>query len=376
MENSLATTFAHLHRAAHGVCVSSGTAALQTALEAAVIGGGDEVIVPAVTWIATASAVLAVNAVPVFVDIDPDTFCISPAAAAAAVTERTRAIIPVHLSGAMADLDAIDSLARRHGLQVIEDAAHAHGSLWRCPDGVVRGPGAVGLAGCFSLQASKAFTAGEGGIVLTNDEAFADRCWSYRNVGRPRRDGQEAMLGNNFRLSEVQAAVALAGLETLEQEVETRDANAQFLNRRLRELPGIRPARRDGRVVRQGYYGYILAYEPAAWDGVPRARFVKALRAEGIQASEGWRGGTVYGMEFWRVRKERFPFAARYDPSAPDYQRPHCPIAEQFTAEREVTLPHPMLLASRDDAEDIVRAVEKLHAHRQELLQQPAVAIV
>jgi L-glutamine:2-deoxy-scyllo-inosose/3-amino-2,3-dideoxy-scyllo-inosose aminotransferase len=373
MENAFAERFAVLAGAKYGVCVSSGTTALQTALEAAGIGAGDEVIVPGLTWIATASSVLATNGVPVFADIDPHTFCLDPAATEAAITPRTKAIIPVHLSGAMADMDAVNRVAARHDLLVIEDAAHAHGSLWRCPDGRVRGAGALGYAGCFSLQASKSLTAGEGGIILTDELNFADRCWSYRNVGRARREGQPTVLGFNFRMAEVQAAVALAGLETLDEDLATRDANGQYLNERLARLPGIRPARRDARVARQAYYGYIFAYEPEAWDGIPRSRFVKGLQAEGIRAATGF--APVYRMEFSHVRKERFPFAARYDPSSPEYRPPDCPVTNRFALEQQITLPHPVLLGTRDDVEDVARAIEKLYEQRSELAQQPALAI-
>jgi dTDP-4-amino-4,6-dideoxygalactose transaminase len=237
----------------------------------------------------------------------------------------------------------------------------------------VRGAGALGDAGCFSLQASKALTAGEGGVILTDDQDFADRCWSYRNVGRPRREGQPAVLGFNFRLSEAQAAVALAGLEALESELATRDANGQYLNRRLAQLPGIRPARRDSRVVRQAYYGYILAYDPDSWDGIPRGRFLKGLEAEGIRAAGGF--PPVYRMAYWKVRRERFPYAARYDPTSPDYQEPNCVVSDRFALEQQITLPHPVLLGTQDDVEDVARAIEKLYERRSELAQQPALAI-
>ncbi len=370
MEQAFAERFAAFSRARFGVCVSSGTTALQTALEAAGIGAGDEVIVPAMTWIATASAVLATNGVPVFAEIDPQTFCLDPADVERRITPRTRAIVPVHAFGSMADLDALNEVARRHGLVVIEDAAHAHGALWRCPDGAVRGPGALGHAAGYSFQASKALTGGEGGIVLTNDEAFADRCWSVRNVGRARREGQPSMLGFNFRLSEVQAAVLLAGLEQLESEVEVRHANGRYLDRRLAELPGLRPVRRDPRVVRQAYYGYIFAYDPEVW-GVPRRHFLQALQAEGIRAGGGF--PPVYRTEFWHVRKERFPFASRYDPSSPDYEEPRLPVTEEIALQRQITLPHAQLLGTRDDVEDIVRALLKLYEQR-DALARSAVA--
>jgi dTDP-4-amino-4,6-dideoxygalactose transaminase len=371
METEFAQRFAALARAQHGVCVSSGTTALQTVLEAAEFSAGDEVIVPGLTWIATASSVLASNLVPVFADVDPETFCIDSVSAEALITPRTRAIIPVHLSGAMADMDAVNALAKRHNLLVLEDAAHAHGSLWRCPDGQVRGAGILGFAGCFSFQASKSLTAGEGGIILTDDAAFADRCWSYRNVGRARRAGQPSVLGFNYRISEVQAAVLLAGLVSLQDELETRDVNGQYLNQRLAQIPGIRPAQRDPRVVRQAYYGYLFAYDPDVWDGISRSRFVKALQAEGVRAAGGW-GAPVYGMPYWEVRKERYPFASRYDPSSPDFRPPDCPVSDRLAYAHQVTLPHPVLLAAREEVEDVARAIEKLWEYRGELAEQPA----
>ncbi|HET7771005.1 MAG TPA: DegT/DnrJ/EryC1/StrS family aminotransferase [Chloroflexota bacterium] len=370
MENEFGQKFAAFQRANHAVCVSSGTTALQTVFEAIGIGAGDEVIIPGLTWIATASAVLSTNGVPVFADASRETFCMDAKSAEALITPRTKAIVPVHLSGAMTDMDAIMDVARRHNLIVIEDAAHAHGSLWRCPDGEVRGAGAIGDAGCFSFQASKSLTSGEGGVILTRDKELADRCWAYRNVGRARNEGEEYVLGFNYRISEVQAAVLLAGLECLDGELETRDANGMYFNQQLGALPGIRPAKRDARVVRQAYYGYIFAFEPEVWEGVTRGRFVKALQAEGIRAAGGW-GAPVYGMPYWNVKKERFPFAARYDPTSPDYQPPSCPYSDQFAYKEQVTLPHPVLLGSREDAADVVRAVEKVWEHRAELIEQP-----
>ena len=374
MEQAVAHRFAALSGAKHGVCVSSGTTALQTALEAAGVGYSDEVIVPGMTWIATASAVLATNGVPVFADIDAHTFCLDPVAAERAITPRTKAIMPVHVFGSMAEMDAINDVARRHSLLVIEDSSHSHGSLWRCPTGEVRGSGALGDAGCFSLQASKSLSAGEGGIILTDDEAFADRCWQVKNVGRPRREGQDYVLGFNFRMPEASAATVLAGLEQLEGELAIREANGKLLNRRLAEIPGITPARRDPRVVRQAYYGYIFAYDPEEWEGVPRSRFLKALQAEGVRAGNGF--PPVYWSEFWHVRKERFPAASRYDPTSPDYAEVSLPVTERLAREQQVTLPHAQLLGTEDDVMDIVRAVEKLYEHRDELAGQPAVAVV
>src|SRR6266542_1109896 len=324
MENAVAEQFAALSKARFGVCTSSGTTALQTAFEAAGIGYGDEVIVPGMTWIATASSVLATNGVPVFADVDPETFCLDAKSAEAAITPRTKAIVPVHVFGSMADMDAINEVARRHNVLVIEDASHSHGSQWRIRSGEVRGAGALGHAGCFSLQASKSLSAGEGGIILTDDEPFADHCWQMRNVGRPHKEDQPYTLGFNFRMTEAAAATVLAGLESIEEELAIRDASGKLLNRRLAEVPGINPARRDPRVVRQAYYGYIFSYDPEEWGlggeagALPRSRFLKALQAEGVRAGGGF--PPVYRCEDWHVRQERFTAASRYDPTSPDYR--------------------------------------------------------
>src|SRR5580658_7081266 len=174
-----ADRFAAMHGAKYGLCVANGTIAIIAALQAAGIGFGDEVIVPAYTWDGTATAVLFVGGIPIFADVDPDTYCLDVASAARAITLRTRAIIPVHLAMRFTDMNALIALAHKHNLKIIEDCAHAHGGEFQG-----RGAGSIGDLGCFSFQESKLMTAGEGGIVLTNSLPHYEHLQSQVNCGR------------------------------------------------------------------------------------------------------------------------------------------------------------------------------------------------
>ena len=197
--------FADFHTAKHGLCVANGTVALQLALEALDIGVGDEVIVPGLTWQATAAAVLDVNAVPILVDVEPDTYCLDPAAVEAAITPSTKAVIAVHLYNSLADLDRLAAICAKHDLQLIEDCAHSHGSAWNG-----RGVGSLGAIGCFSFQSTKSLTCGEGGFCMTSNDELRDRLDSLRNCGRrPARATASwtPVQSGNYRLSEWEAAI-------------------------------------------------------------------------------------------------------------------------------------------------------------------------
>lgn len=228
--------FADFQNARYGVTTCSGTAALETALQAMGVGRGHEVIVPAYTFVATASAVLRVGATPVFADIEADTFCIDPAEVERKLTERTKAIIPVHLAGRAADMDALAVIARQHNLILIEDACHAWGTQWRG-----KGVGAIGDCGVFSFQISKNITSAEGGIILTDDERLADICRSYTNCGRQKNGAwyEHFLPGSNLRLTEFQAAILVAQLGRLAAQTEKRQANATVLDAELAKVPGI-----------------------------------------------------------------------------------------------------------------------------------------
>ncbi|PKO21335.1 MAG: aminotransferase DegT [Chloroflexi bacterium HGW-Chloroflexi-1] len=354
--------FAAYQDARHGIAVTNGTVALRLALLAAGVEEGDEVIVPPYTFLATASAVVEVNGTPVFVDIEPDTCNIDPAKIEAALTPRTRAIIPVHFAGQAADLERITAIARRHNLVVIEDAAHAHGATYRG-----RKVGAIGDMGCFSFQSSKNLTAGEGGVILTNAEHYERLCRSLHNCGRlPEGIWYEHhLIGGNYRMTEFQGAVLLAQLARLEEQTRTRDANGRYLNARLAEVPGIRSLARGRDVTRHSYHLYIVRYDPAAFSGAPRARFLAALSAEGIPCSGGYPVGLYAQPLFANRNFGPFGGARRARPDL-RYDRADFPVCEQTCAEA-CWLSQSLLLGTREDMDDIVRAVWKVYEQREDL---------
>src|ERR1700693_1030092 len=202
--SAFAKKFATAHTAKYGQCVNTGTVAIQSALVAIGIRPGDEVIVPAYTWEGTVGPGLLVNAVPVFVDIDPDTYCLDANLIEKAITAKTKAILPVHLGMRFADMDEILRIAQKHDLRVIEDCAHAHGGMWKG-----KGAGSIGDLGAFSFQSSKLITSGEGGAVITNNLEYFERVQSYINTGRRSVTDEfhHRMIGFNYRLGEFQAAV-------------------------------------------------------------------------------------------------------------------------------------------------------------------------
>lgn len=345
--------FSEFHHARHGCAVSSGTTALQVALEAAGVGVGDEVVVPSYTFVATAAAVALVGAVPVFVDVSPDTYCIDVAAVEAAVTERTRAVIAVHLAGQPADLDALVTLCRARGVRLIEDAAQAHCAEWKG-----RRVGAIGDLGTFSFQASKNLNAGEGGFVLCDDEALAEAAWSIHNCGRS-HDGEwyeHPLIGGNYRMTEFQAALLLSQMRNLEPQTDLRSKNAALLTEHLSDIEGIRPLVVDDRVTRHAYHLYVMRYDAAAFGGASRDRFVEALCAEGVPSAAGYR--PLY----------REPaFQARFR-GKPDYSRVHCPVTERICADEAVWLNQNLLLGTEEDTEQIAAAVRKVHGSADQLV--------
>ena len=352
--------FASMHGCTHGIAVVNGTVSLRIALLAAGIRAEDEVIVPPYTFISTASAVIEANAIPVFADIDLQTFNIDPAAVAAAITPRTRAIIPVHFAGQPADMQAIMSIAKAHNLVVIEDAAHAHGASYRgCP------AGAIGHMASFSFQSSKNLTAGEGGIITTNDDALAEACRSIQNCGRV-PDGvwyEHHVISGNYRLGEFQGAVLNAQLDRLEEQTRTRDANGRYLAERIAGLPGLHPQRRPVECTRHSYHLFMLRLDESAF-GAPRAAVLRALAAEGIPCSGGY-GFSLPQQPLFR-NKAFGPYLAGASARL-DYREARCPASDVVCREQCVWLEQHLLLGSRADIEDIARGFEKVHEHRDAL---------
>jgi dTDP-4-amino-4,6-dideoxygalactose transaminase len=352
---TFAAEFAAYHGARFGLALTNGTHTLEAALAACDVGQGDEVIVPGMTFVASATAALAVNATPVLVDIDPDTLCIDPLAAEAAITPRTRAIVAVHVAGAAADLDALTALCERRGLSLIEDCAHAHGTFWRG-----RGVGSWGTFGSFSMQRSKLMTAGEGGALICNDEQMRDRAWAYADCGRERDQWfyHHASYGSNLRMTEWQGAVLRAQLARFPEQNRIRNANAIALNAALAAIPGIRPPVRDPRMDSQGNYCFIFHYDASRFAGLPLRRFESALAAEGIPMGVSY--PALSDLAVFRNRN----FGPRLRAAAPDidYSTLYLPKAETAAAST-VWLQHRLLLASREDVLDVARAVQRIQKH-------------
>lgn len=364
-------TFARFQGAAFGIACANGTAALEVSLKALGVGPGDEVIVPAYTFVATATAVLMVNAVPIFSDIDYDTFNLDPVSTGRAVTSRTKAIIPVHFAGQAADMDAILQTARWHNLLVIEDAAHGHGGAWKG-----RGLGSIGDAGTFSFQASKNMTAGEGGMIITNDEAYATLCESYTSLGRKSHAPwyEHYRLGWNYRMTEFQGAILLQQLRRLEAQNHRRRENAKNLNTQLSGIPGIQTMRVPDYATRHSYHLYMFRFNEQEF-GVPRAIFLAALEKEGVPCSGGY-AFPVYKNPMFLNRQfyaHDCPLSCGPYGKSVDYATfgALCPNAERASREA-VWLEHRLLLAEKEDMNDIVRAISKIYERRSEFAAHPA----
>lgn len=356
--------FAAFQGARFGVTASSGTTALEAALLALGVGAGDEVIVPPYTFVATASAVLRVNAIPIFADIEPDTLCLDPADVASKITPHTRAIIPVHLAGYVADMDRLASLAHTHNLAILEDACHAWGSAWKG-----KGAGTLGRCGAFSFQASKNISSAEGGIIVTDEEELAKICRSYTHCGRmPGKAWYEHYLpGSNLRLTEFQAAILLAQLKRLEAQTLRRQENATILDAALTHIPGIRTLRPDVRMTRRSYHFYPFRLDLERL-GLSRERFVQALSAEGVPVSVGYTRPLYHNPLFTRFAEgpEGCPISCPYYGQKIDYTRVSCPVCEQVCQDT-CWLPHTLLLAEPEAMERVVAAVAKVVEHADEL---------
>ena len=352
--------FAKMHGCRHAVAVVNGTVALRIALLAAGIQAEDEVIVPPYTFVATATAVLEANAIPVFADIDLCTFNLDPGAVAAAITPRTKAIIPVHFAGQPADMDALNALAGDRGILVLEDAAHAHGASYRG-----RPAGSLGRIATFSFQSSKNLTSGEGGIITTNDDVLAEACRSIHNCGRV-PDGvwyEHHVVSGNYRLGEFQGAVLNCQLDRLEEQTATRDRNGRRLASRLSALPGLHPQKRPPECTRHSHHLFMLRIDAAEF-GASRAAVLDALTAEGIPCSAGY-GYSLPDQPLFR-NKAFGPYLPQASTRL-DYRASRCPNSDVICREQGLWLGQNLLLGSDEDVDDIARAFEKVHAFRDEL---------
>lgn len=363
----------------HSICAVNGTVTLQLALEALEIGWGDEVIVPGLTWQATAATVIDVNAVPVLVDVEEDTWCIDPVKIREAITPRTKAIVPVHLYGGFANMDEIMAIAQEHNLAVIEDCAHKHGGEWNG-----KKAGSIGDIGSFSFQLSKHLTAGEGGAVTTNDPRLAQRLDALRNCGRrPEGEPQEEVdkgIGDygddgnfiqsgNYRITEFQAAILVEAMKRMPEQNKIRDANGDYLNGLLKDLPGITPLKRDERETQRAYFNFAFRYHQENFKGLPVQKFREALEAElGIVVDACYEPLNQCSLYVPHTKPSRHKITDEYW-EAINPKRFSLPVCDRVFHEESVCMHHKILLGTKEDMEGIVQAIQKIYDHADELMQ-------
>jgi dTDP-4-amino-4,6-dideoxygalactose transaminase len=361
---AFAKKFAKAHTAKYAQCVNTGTVAIQAALKAIGIQPGDEVIAPAYTWEGTVGPVLLLNAVPVFVDVDPDTYCLDARLIEKAITPKTKAILPVHLGMRFADMDEILRIAAQHKLKVIEDCAHAHGGMWKR-----KGAGSMGDLGAFSFQSSKLITSGEGGAVITNNLEYMEKVQSYINAGRASVTDQfhHRIIGFNYRLGEFQAAVLCAQIDRLPKQAAVREANMKYLESRLKNTPGIGLLKPDPRITRLAPYGYVMKYFEKQVKDIPRAAFVAALQLEGVPC-DGLFYEPVYKSSLFPVDSADFPALSWGREKPLDLRSMYsCPEAERAAYHEAVWFMHQLFLGTQKDVDAIADAIHKVLENIEEL---------
>lgn len=355
------TAYARLLGARRCLATASGTTALLVSLHVMDVDAGDEVIVSPYTFIATYNAILSSKALPVFADTDPATLTMDPASIESRITERTRAILPVHIYGMPCDMDPINAIARKHKLAVIEDACQAWLAEYKG-----RKCGTLGDLGCFSFQNSKHLPSGEGGAVTGNSDELLDKCQSFHDVGRPygssRGERPYFMRGSNYRMQQFQAMILLQQFEKLVQETARRRANAEYLTAAWKDVPGIRAVRlpENSQAV---WHLYPFRYDAAHFGGLPRDKFIRALRAEGIPCTDGYHEQYFDGLLDEAIDSRGFKrlFGANRLKSYRD-------SLQELRGNRQVcattvAITQNMLLADSGDVDHIIEAIRKIQKH-------------
>jgi L-glutamine:2-deoxy-scyllo-inosose/3-amino-2,3-dideoxy-scyllo-inosose aminotransferase len=360
--------FAKFNGTEYSICAANGTVTLQLALEACEIGYGDEVIVPGLTWQATAGAVLDVNAVPVLVDVCEENWCMDPEKVKEAITPRTKAIIPVHLYGCFVDMEEIMAIAARHKLRVIEDCAHKHGAVWKD-----QRAGSIGDIGSFSFQLSKLMTCGEGGALITNDPVLYEKLDALRNCGRrpektPGADKGTGLYGDegnfmqsgNYRITEFQAALLVEALKRLPSQNKHRDDNAKYLNKLLNQIPGIIPMKRDPREKLEAYYNFSFRFQSEEFKELPVDLFRKALSAElGIPVEPCYQPLNNCPLYQPLTKPWRYRLTADHWKQI-DPKRFSLPVSQKVYTEESVCMHFSVLMADREDMQVIGDAIQKV----------------
>ncbi len=359
--NDFEKKYAAFHDAKYGICVNSGTTALTLALRAVGIGKGDEVLVPAYTFIATATSIVEAGAIPCFVDIDPDTYNIDVNQLEKNINKRTKGIMPVHFGGRPAEMDAILSIAKKYDLKVVEDAAQAWGSEWKRTK-----VGAIGNAGCFSFQSSKNITSAEGGIILTNEAETEKFARSFSNCGRlPQGVWYEHYyLGGNYRMTEFQAAILEAQFARYPKYKEIREQNGHYLDEQLANLEGCGILKNDPNITSNSRHLYIWRYKKDAFNNASKERFIQALQKEGIITSAGY-SIPLYSQPV--MKDKAFGPMGRAIDMGVDYSSYHLPETEKACYEEAIWFPQFVLLGDEQDMSDIVKAIQKIQQNSNEL---------
>jgi dTDP-4-amino-4,6-dideoxygalactose transaminase len=363
---AFARRFEEIQGGGHAVCMVNGTITMEVALRAADIGWGDEVIVPAYTFQATAAAPMSAGAIPVIVDVDHETYTLDPRKIEAAITPHTKAIIPVHLGAQMADMDAIMDIAERHHLIVIEDCAHAHGAKW---DG--KGAGTIGHFGSFSLQSSKILTTGEGGILLCRTPQLAARAAAIVDCGRPHsaagdhgeadgfEEGVSFTMGGNYRMTEMQSALGNVALERFPEQVKQREAMIGYMEECLSEVPGVRLLKRDERHTTRSFYRFIFAIDPEKF-GAGHDVVCALLDSEGIPCWVGYEVMNRYSL--FRPGESKLPVPSAF-PEKFQLDQMSFPVAERACEHEAVWLDESIFRSGQQGVNDAVAAIAKIQAN-------------
>ena len=336
----------------YAITCANGSVALRLALMACGVRPGDEVIIPPYTFIATASIVIEANCVPVFVDIEPDTYNLDPVAVEKAITPRTKVIIPVHFAGQACNMDALMAIGKKHNIKIIEDAAHAHGGEYK-----EKKLGSIGHAGCFSFQSSKNLNSGEGGIVITSDEQIANMVDSLRNVGRV-KDGQwyeHHYPGCNYRITQMQTAILSLQLKRLEEQTKKRNENGLYLNFLLEKVQGINPLTRGHGETLHTYHLYIFRYDKTHFNNLSKKDFSAMLAAEGVPSFMGY-PVPLYKQPVFQKKN----FMCYAIPEEVDYTNVCCPVTEKACYEDAVWILQHAMLGEKEDMEKFAAAICKI----------------
>ncbi|MBI5821808.1 MAG: DegT/DnrJ/EryC1/StrS family aminotransferase [Verrucomicrobia bacterium] len=349
------------------LATSSGTTALLTSLYVVGVDAGDEVIVSPFTFNAAYNVILTQKALPVFADTDPETLTMCPKSIESRITERTKAILPVHIYGMPCDMDPINAIAKKHKLAVVEDACQANMAEYKG-----RKCGTLGDLGCFSFQNSKHMPAGEGGAVTGMSDELLDRCHSFHNCGRSvgsfKGHGCFAR-GTNYRMQHFQAAMLLQRFDYLQKETQIRHANSSYLNANLGKIPGIAPARLPENSWGT-YYLFPFLYDAQQFNGLPRAKFIRALGAEGIPCGAGYGEQYNDGIIDEAINSTGYKRLWSADRLKAYRESFNELKGTKKACETVVCFSHSLLMADRSAMDHILDAIRKIQAHSAELVKK------